>query len=132
MSHQHAIITDSVTKASIGSNQLPRPMNWKVLIQPNDIKAETKGGILLPDKVKENEQILTAHGTVMAIGELAYRERETGERWKQEIVPQVGDKVTYGKYAGQKIVVNNVRFLLLNYDEITAILPDGVEVTAYV
>jgi co-chaperonin GroES (HSP10) len=132
MSHQHAIITDSVTKASIGSNQLPRPMNWKVLIQPNDIKAETKGGILLPDKVKENEQILTAHGTVMAIGELAYRERETGERWKQEIVPQVGDKVTYGKYAGQKIVVNNVRFLLLNDDEITAILPDGVEVTAYV
>tara|TARA_Y100000114_G_scaffold153488_1_gene173557 strand:+ start:506 stop:904 length:399 start_codon:yes stop_codon:yes gene_type:complete len=132
MSHQHAIITDSVTKASIGSNQLPRPMNWKVLIQPNDIKAETKGGILLPDKVKENEQILTAHGTVMAVGELAYRERETGERWKQEIVPQVGDKVTYGKYAGQKIVVNNVRFLLLNDDEITAILPDGVEVTAYV
>ena len=132
MPHHHAIITDSVTKASIGSNQLPRPMNWKVLIQPNDIKAETKGGILLPDKVKENEQILTAHGTVMAVGELAYRERETGERWKQEIVPQVGDKVTYGKYAGQKIVVNNVRFLLLNDDEITAILPDGVEVTAYV
>ena len=131
MTHHHAIITDSVTKASIGSNQLPRPMNWKVLIQPNDIKAETKGGILLPDKVKENEQILTAHGTVMAVGELAYRERETGERWKQEIVPQVGDKVTYGKYAGQKIVVNNVRFLLLNDDEITAILPDGVEVTAY-
>ena len=132
MSHQHAIITDSGTKASIGSNQLPRPMNWKVLIQPNEIKAETKGGILLPDKVKENEQILTAHGTVMAVGELAYRERDTGERWKQEIVPQVGDKVTYGKYAGQKIVVNNVRFLLLNDDEITAILPDGVEVTAYV
>ena len=132
MSHQHAIITDSVTKASIGSNQLPRPMNWKVLIQPNEIKAETKGGILLPDKVKENEQILTAHGTVMAVGELADRERDTGERWKQEIVPQVGDKVTYGKYAGQKIVVNNVRFLLLNDDEITAILPDGVEVTAYV
>ena len=132
MSHQHAIITDSVTKASIGSNQLPRPMNWKVLIQPNEIKAETKGGILLPDKVKENEQILTAHGTVMAVGELAYRERDTGERWKQEIVPQVGDKVTYGKYAGQKIVVNNVRFLLLNDDEITAFLPDGVEVTAYV
>ena len=89
MSHQHAIITDSVTKASIGTHQLPRPMNWKVLIQPNEIKAETKGGILLPDKVKENEQILTAHGTVMGLGELAYRERETGERWKQEIVPQV-------------------------------------------
>ena len=58
MTHHHAIITDSVTKASIGSHQLPKPMNWKSLIQPNEIKAETKGGILLPDKVKENEQIL--------------------------------------------------------------------------
>ena len=84
------------------------------------------------DKVKDNEQILTAHGTVMALGELAYRERDTGERWKQEIIPAIGNKVTYGKYAGQKIVVNNVRFLLLNDDEITAILPDDVEVTAYI
>tara|TARA_R100000081_G_C4801819_1_gene164703 strand:- start:57 stop:455 length:399 start_codon:yes stop_codon:yes gene_type:complete len=132
VTHQHDIINDSVTKATIARHQLPRPMNWKVLIQPNDIKAETKGGILLPDKVKENEQILTAHGTVCAIGELAYRERDTGEKWKQEVVPQVGDKVTYGKYAGQKIVVNNVRFLLLNDDEITAILPPEVEVTAYI
>tara|TARA_R100001440_G_scaffold20817_1_gene34484 strand:- start:1335 stop:1733 length:399 start_codon:yes stop_codon:yes gene_type:complete len=132
VTHQHDIINDSVTKATIGRHQLPRPMNWKVLIQPNDIKAETKGGILLPDKVKDNEQILTAHGTVCAIGELAYRERDTGEKWKQEVVPQVGDKVTYGKYAGQKIVVNNVRFLLLNDDEITAILPPEVEVTAYI
>ena len=132
MSHQHAIITDSVTKASIGSNQLPRPMNWKVLIQPNEIKAETKGGILLPDKVKENEQILTAHGTVCAIGELAYRDRDTGQSWRMTRLPKIGDQVTYGKYAGQAIVVQNVRFLLLNDDEITAILPDEVEVTAYI
>ena len=133
MSHQHdAIYTDSLTKGTIGSHQLPIPMNWKILIQPNEIKAETKGGILLPDKVKENEQILTAHGTVCAIGDLAYRDRQSGERWKMSIIPQVGSKVTYGKYAGQKIVVQNVRFLLLNDDEITSVIPDGVDVTAYI
>ena len=43
MSHQHAIYTDSLTKATIGSHQLPIPMNWKILIQPNEIKAKTKG-----------------------------------------------------------------------------------------
>jgi len=47
------------------------------------------------------------------------------------VLPKVGDRVTYGKYAGQKIVVKGVKFLLLNDDEITSILPDGVEVTAY-
>ncbi len=41
------------------------------------------------------------------------------------------EKVTYGKYAGQKLIVNGVRFLLLNDDEITSILPKDVEVTAY-
>ena len=31
-----------------------------------------------------------------------------------------------------KLVVKGVKFLLLNDDEITSILPDGVEVAAYV
>ena len=133
MSHQHdAIYTDSLTKSTIGSHQLPIPLNWKVLVQPNEIKAETKGGILLPEKVKENEQILTAHGIICALGDLAYRNRETGDRWKMSVVPQIGNQVTYGKYAGQKIVVQNVRFLLLNDDEITSIIPNDVDVTAYI
>jgi len=62
---------------------------------------------------------------------LAYRDRNTGERWKLSATPKVGDRITYGKYAGQKLVINGVRFLLLNDDEITSILPKGVEVTAY-
>ena len=106
-------------------------MGWKILIQPNQIKQQTKGGILLPNKAKENEAYLTAHGEVVGIGELAYRERETGASWRIYNKPKKGDKVTYGKYAGQKLVVNGVRFLLLNDDEITSILPKGVEVTAY-
>ena len=51
--------------------------------------------------------------------------------WKISNKPKTGDRVTYGKYAGQKLVINGVRFLLLNDDEITSILPDDVEVTAY-
>ena len=132
MTHHHAIYTDSLTKGTIGSHLLPIPMNWKILIQPNEIKTQTAGGILLPDKVKENEQFLTAHGVVCAIGQLAYRDRNTGEKWKQDKTPQISDIVTYGKYAGQKIVVQNVRFILLNDDEITSIIPKGVEITAYI
>ena len=116
MSHQHdAIYTDEETSATIGSHQIPIPMNWKVLVQPNQVKMTTAGGILLPDTSKDNEEYLTAHGTVCAMGDLAYRDRDTGERWK----------------SGQKIVVKGVKFLLLNDDELTSILPEGVEVAAY-
>ena len=123
--------TDEESKQTIAQHQLPIPMGWKILIQPNQIKQQTKGGILLPTKAKENEAYLTAHGIVAAVGELAYRDRNTGDRWKLTKIPKVGDQVTYGKYAGQKLITNGVKFLLLNDDEITSILPEGVEVTAY-
>tara|TARA_R100000388_G_C7237102_1_gene158563 strand:+ start:489 stop:902 length:414 start_codon:yes stop_codon:yes gene_type:complete len=130
--HENKIYADSLSKATIASHQLPKPLNWKILIQPAEIATETKGGIILPEMAKDNQQILTAHGYVVAIGELAYRDRDTGAKWRQETTPKVGDFVTFGKYAGQKIVVNNVRFILLNDDEITSILPEGVKVTAYI
>ena len=134
MPHQHEvakIYTDEESKSTVGQHQLPTPMGWKILIQPNQIKQQTKGGILLPTQAKDNEAYLTAHGQVAGVGELAYRDRNTGDRWKQSVIPKAGDRVTYGKYAGQKLIINGVRFLLLNDDEITSILPDGVEVTAY-
>jgi len=134
MPHQHEvakIYTDEESKSTIGQHQLPVPMGWKILIQPNQIKQQTKGGILLPTQAKDNEAYLTAHGQVAGVGELAYRDRNTGDRWKQSVIPKAGDRVTYGKYAGQKLVISGVRFLLLNDDEITSILPEGVEVTAY-
>jgi|TARA_R110000751_G_scaffold172922_2_gene279255 chaperonin GroES len=133
MSHQRVekLYTDEESKSVIGMKDLPIPMGWKILIQPNQIKQQTKGGILLPTQAKDNEAYLTAHGVVARIGELAYRDRSTGESWKQLTKPKSGDRVTYGKYAGQKLVINGVRFLLLNDDEITSILPEGVEVTAY-
>ena len=133
MSHQHdKTYTDEDTDATITSHQLPIPLNWKVLVQPNQVKKKTAGGIHLPTISQDNEEYLTAHGTVCALGDLAYRDRDTGKRWRSDTSPKVGDRITYGKYAGQKLVVKGVKFLLLNDDEITSILPEGVEVAAYV
>ena len=133
MSHQHdKTYTDEDTDATITSHQLPIPLNWKVLVQPNQVKKKTASGIHLPTISQDNEEYLTAHGAVCALGDLAYRDRDTGKRWRSDTSPKVGDRITYGKYAGQKIVIKGVKFLLLNDDEITSILPDGVEVAAYV
>ena len=133
MSHQHdKIYKDESTESTIGSHQLPTPLNWKVLIQPHQVQMKTKGGLHLPSVSKDNEEYLTAHGRVVSMGELAFRDRDTGEKWKMSTTPVVGNRVTYGKYAGQKVTVNGVRFLLLNDDELTSILPDDVEITSYV
>jgi co-chaperonin GroES (HSP10) len=129
MSHQHEY-KDESTEATVGSHQLPVPLNWKVLVQPHQVRMKTRGGIHLPTISKDNEEYLTAHGRIASMGDLAFKDRDTGACWKMNS-PKVGNRVTYGKYAGQKVTINGVRFLLLNDDELTSILPEEVEVTAY-
>tara|TARA_B100001057_G_scaffold315622_2_gene315763 strand:- start:2866 stop:3279 length:414 start_codon:yes stop_codon:yes gene_type:complete len=131
MSHQHEIITDEDSNKTIGSHQFPQPVGWKVLVQPNPAKQKTKGGIYLPSQSLDNEEYLTAHGRILALGDLAYRDRKTYEAWKGHW-PKKGDRITYGKYAGQKLTINGVKLLLLNDDEITSIIPEDVSISAYV
>jgi len=139
MSHQHAtfkfntaatVYKDESTDSEVTAEQLPIPLNWKVLVQPHQVQMKTRGGIHLPTISKDNEEYLTAHGRIAAMGDLAFRDRDSGAAWKMN-VPTAGNRVTYGKYAGQKVTINGVRFLLLNDDELTSILPEEVEVTAY-
>jgi co-chaperonin GroES (HSP10) len=110
---------------------VPQPVGWKVLVQPIEPKKQTKGGVYLPDESVAAEEFLVAHGIILAMGDLAYRDRSTGELWKGSW-PQVEDHVTFGKYAGQKLIVNNQKLILLNDDEVTAIIPENCNITNYV
>ena len=118
MSHPHAA--------------LPPPVGWKVLVKPVEPKEQTDGGIFLPDMVRDAEAYSTAHGHILAMGEMAYHDRDTGCKWKG-VWPSVDDRVTFGKYAGQSIDLGTKgRFLLLNDAEITSILPEDCEVLSHV
>ena len=92
---------------------------------------KTKGGLYLASQSKDNEEYMTAHGRVVALGDLSFKDRDTGKKWRMDTTPKIGDRVTYGKYAGQKVTINGVRLLLLNDDELTSILPEDVDVTSY-
>ena len=132
MSHQHAeILKDESTESKIGSHQLPPALNWKVLVQPHQVKTKTKGCLYLASQSQDNEEYMTAHGRVVALGDLSFKDRDTGKKWRMDTTPKIGDRVTYGKYAGQKVTINGVRLLLLNDDELTSILPEDVDVTSY-
>ena len=86
---------------------LIQPVNNRVIIKPDAIAAETsaKSGLLmLPPETKEKPTM----GEIMAVCDKA--------------IVEVGNRVMFTKYAGTIIKVAGKEMLLLNQDEIVAIL----------
>lgn len=99
----------------IKKEDLPELPGYHVLVRPVSIKKETKGGIILPDTVRDDIAYLTTVGKVIKLGDLAYDDKAKFPlgSWCEE-----GDYVAYGKLIGQKFVYKGVKLLLLFDDQI--------------
>jgi chaperonin GroES len=91
------------------------PLADRVVVKPLEAESKTKGGIVLPDTVKEKPQ----EGEVVAVGK--GKVLDNGTVWPLEV--KVGDKVLYGKYSGNEITSKEGQELLIMREEdILAIL----------
>lgn len=92
------------------------PLLHRVIVQPDNVETVTPGGIVLAiDPKKERTHVET--GKVVSIGETVFKE------FKAEVVPVVGDRVYYAKYAGKIIKdTDNVEYLALNDDDLIAVI----------
>ena len=100
---------------------LPKLPGFNVLVRPVSVKSQTKGGIILPDATKDDISYLTTVGKVIALGELAYLDKD---KFPAGAWCNVGDYVCYGKHAGTKIFYKGVRLILLFDDQITMRVED--------
>ena len=94
---------------------VPQPVGYRILIRPKGPVSKTKGGIYLPDKNKDTQSYLNSVGQVIAMGPECYSDRK--QPWCK-----VGDWVLFGRYAGARISVQNVKMVIVNDDEIIASL----------
>jgi co-chaperonin GroES (HSP10) len=115
---------------------LPQPVGWRLVVQPVAPKTKTRGGIILADTSREAEEYNNCRGKVLAVGSMCWRgtseDRTDSRTWHGGPWAKVGDWVTYGKYAGQKLVVNGVKLIIINDDELTSVLTDPDVLKAYV
>ena len=88
-----------------------RPLHDRVVIQRVDEEAKTKGGIIIPDTAKEKPQ----EGEVIAVGA---GKLEKGKRIPLDV--QVGDRILFGKYTGNEILVDDQEYLILREEDILA------------
>jgi len=91
-----------------------RPLGNKVLIEVLEAEEKTKGGIILPDTAKEEK----AEGKIIAVG--------SGKRLKsggiQPFEVKKGERVLFGKYAGDEIKIDGKTHKILKEDEILAVV----------
>lgn len=89
---------------------LPRIPGVGILVRPVPIRRKTSGGILLPDNFRQDREYLNTVGRVLALGELAFEDREIYKngRWVKP-----GDFIVYSKFAGSKLYWKGVKLLLI-------------------
>jgi chaperonin GroES len=91
-----------------------KPVEYKVLVLPEEVEEKTEGGLYLPDQVKEKDRMAQCRAQVIAIGGNAF------EEWKGR-VPQPGDTVYMAKYAGCTLQHDGRQYRLINDKDIAAI-----------
>jgi chaperonin GroES len=100
---------------------LPIPVYWRVLVLPRSAKQKSAGGIIIAPQAQEAQQHLCYIGKVLAAGGEAFK----SERFANEKnLPQVGDWIVYGRYAGQRLEYKGVKLLIVNDDDILAKAPN--------
>jgi chaperonin GroES len=88
------------------------PLADRIVIRPLEREQTTKGGIYLPDTVKERPQ----EGEVIAVG--PGRVSDDGTRIPMELA--AGDRVIYSKYAGTEYKDGDDEYLILRDSDVLA------------
>jgi chaperonin GroES len=91
-----------------------QPLNDRVLVRRIEEEQKTSGGIIIPDTAKEKPQ----EGKVIAAGPGKFDDK--GKRMPLDV--KEGDRVLFGKYAGNDIKIDGVEHLIMREDDILAIL----------
>jgi chaperonin GroES len=89
-----------------------RPLDDRVVVEPQEAEERTSGGIVLPDTAKERPQ----RGTIVSIG--PGKLLDNGNRGKLSV--GVGDVVIYGKYSGTDIEVSGKEVKIMRETDILA------------
>jgi len=89
-----------------------QPLGDRIVVKPIEREEVTKGGIVLPDTVKEKPQ----EGKVLAVG--PGRLSDDGKRIAMEVT--VGDVVLYVKYGGTEVKIDGEELMILRESDILA------------
>jgi co-chaperonin GroES (HSP10) len=93
------------------------PLLHRLIIKLDNPEETTPAGIVIPKAILEREQTGAEIGTVISIGDTAFKD------FKAELIPIVGDKVYFAKYAGKKVKdIDEAEYVAINDEDCVAII----------
>ena len=90
-----------------------KPVEDRVIVKYFETEDKTASGIVLPESSKEKTQ----QAEVIAVGDGKVVD---GKKVPVQVKP--GDRVIYGKYTGTEIKYEGEKYLVINADDIIAIV----------
>jgi len=91
-----------------------RPLHDRVVIRRVEGEDKTKGGIIIPDTVKEKPQ----EGEVVAVGPGA--RDESGKLQPLEL--KEGDRVLFGKWSGSEVKIDGRDLLIMKESDVMGVI----------
>ena len=78
-----------------------------MLLQLKSVKRASKGGIILVDETRESERVQSMVAKVLALGPIAFKNRDTLTEWGEGLWCSVGDYVRVPRWSGDRFTIPN-------------------------
>src|SRR5580704_3329683 len=91
-----------------------RPLHDRVVVRRIEADAKTKGGIIIPDTVKEKPQ----EGEVVAVGPGG--RDENGKITPTELKP--GERILFGKWSGTEVKIDGEELLIMKETDVMGVI----------
>ena len=95
-----------------------KPVEFKIIVDLDEVESKTKGGIIIPISLKEKKQMVQVLGTLVACGGNCF------EEWNEPI-PKIGDRVYVARAAGYVVKgADGKEYKLMNDQDLAALIGD--------
>ena len=98
-----------------------QPKGFTVLVKPksveDELKKEKSSLIYIPPTVLDGERVNIHEGTVVAIGNCAWKGLGDGESWCE-----VGDQIIYAQFGGKIVKHDDIEYVLIQDKDVMAVI----------
>lgn len=78
------------------------PLGARILVQLRSVREKTQGGLIIVEDTRDFNKANTQLGKIYQLGPIAFRNRDSGQLWREGVWALPGDYVRIPKWGGDR------------------------------